>query len=158
MQMKISNNLSTSHNLSSKVTSTLPISELSINTSTNQIDAGSIAQNAQELITLNNLSGGRKAFIVLTTYDLNYLNSGLSYVFSAHYEQISLSVISVARADPQNYNLPADDSLKTNRLMKLINKSIGLNYYAYPTTTDINSVMYGPVMSPDDLDAAGAWY
>jgi hypothetical protein len=41
------------------------------------------------------------------------------------------------------------------RLYKMVKKAIGLHYYGYGRTTDLNSVMYSPIMSLDDLDASG---
>jgi hypothetical protein len=44
------------------------------------------------------------------------------------------------------------------RALKLINKAIGYGVYGYEASSDINSVMYGPIMGPDDLDRVGSWY
>jgi len=69
-----------------------------------------------------------------------------------------ISVISTARIDPVTYDLPRDDKLRNERLMKLVNKAIGQQVHRYPVSSDRRSVMYGPIMSLDDLDAIGAWY
>ena len=37
----------------------------------------------------------------------------------------------------------------------MVKKAIGLQYYGYSRTTDLNSVMYSPIMSLDDLDIIG---
>ena len=69
-----------------------------------------------------------------------------------------LSVVSTARIDPINYNLPKDEKLRDERLMKLINKAIGLQVYKYKVSSDMSSVMYGPIMGVEDLDRVGSWY
>ncbi len=69
-----------------------------------------------------------------------------------------MSVISTARINPVNFGNPKNERLVTQRLMKLINKSIGLNHYKYKVSTNKSNVMYGPIMSPMDLDKVGDWY
>lgn len=99
-----------------------------------------------------------KAVIVLTKDDINTSDFRLRYVFSSHFDKARLSVISAARINPVNYNLPPDPELTRHRLEKLINKSLGLNLYGYPISSDRRNVMYGPIMGPDDLDGIGEWY
>jgi hypothetical protein len=44
------------------------------------------------------------------------------------------------------------------RALKLINKAVGCGVYGYEASSNIDSVMYGPIMGPDDLDRVGIWY
>ena len=44
------------------------------------------------------------------------------------------------------------------RALKIINKSIGHGIYNYEASANIESVMYGPIMGPADLDKVGSWY
>jgi len=101
--------------------------------------------------------------IVLTNEDINYPDSGLRYVYSAHYE--GLSVVSLARINPFNFgidlnliSIPEKFFKMKERALKLINKSIGFGVYGYEASSNIKSVMYGPIMGPADLDKVGAWY
>jgi len=101
--------------------------------------------------------------IVLTNEDINYPDSGLRYLYSAHYQ--GLSVVSLARINPLNYgidldliSIPEKFIKMKKRALKLINKSIGYGVYGYGASSDMKSVMYGPIMGPADLDKVGEWY
>jgi len=106
----------------------------------------------------------KNAFIiVLTNEDINYSKSGLRYVFSSHYDGVS--VISLARVNPINFGanislieVPIIQQRTLDRAIKLINKAIGYGLYEYEASSNINNVMYGPIMSLDDLDQVGSWY
>tara|TARA_R110000823_G_scaffold47903_18_gene121993 strand:- start:24466 stop:24651 length:186 start_codon:yes stop_codon:yes gene_type:complete len=45
-----------------------------------------------------------------------------------------------------------------DRALKLINKAIGYGVHELEASPNIDSVMYGPIMGPDDLDRVGDWY
>tara|TARA_R110002049_G_scaffold307182_2_gene507014 strand:- start:2952 stop:3611 length:660 start_codon:yes stop_codon:yes gene_type:complete len=101
--------------------------------------------------------------IVLTNEDINYSESGFRYVFSAHYGDVS--VVSLARINDMNFGVvpgiiavPAMFTKMQERALKLINKAVGYGLYGYEASSDIDSVMYGPIMGPDDLDRVGSWY
>lgn len=117
-----------------------------------------IAKVAWEVLQNNGDANSGKAIIVLTKNDINSRDSRMRYVFSSHFSQAKLSVISTARIDPANYGQLSDKMLIMRRLAKLIDKSLGLNLYGYAIGTDKKSVMYGPIMSPSDLDSIGDSY
>ncbi len=101
--------------------------------------------------------------IVLTNEDINYPDSGLRYLYSAHYK--GLSVVSLARINPLNFGvdlnliaIPGKFIKMKKRALKLINKSIGYGVYGYDASSNTKSVMYGPIMGPADLDKVGEWY
>lgn len=102
-------------------------------------------------------------FIVLTNEDINYPDSGFRYVYSAHYEGIS--VASLARINYMNFGvtpriiqIPEMFTKMQERALKIVNKAIGYGVYGYEASSNIGSVMYGPIMGPDDLDRVGNWY
>ncbi len=128
------------------------------NSDKQQFVAEEIAGAAGQALRDNGDANLDKAVIVLAKDDINTGDFRLRYVFSSHFDKARLSVISAARINPVNYGLPPDVELTRHRLVKLINKSLGLNLYGYPISTDRRSVMYGPIMSPDDLDGIGEWY
>jgi len=117
-----------------------------------------IARATHKVLSDHGISFCEKSVIVLTNKDLNNADFRLRYVFSSHFDRACMSVISTARINPVNYGNPKNERLVTQRLMKLINKSIGLNDYKYKVSSDKSNVMYGPVMSPLDLDKVGGWY
>lgn len=102
-------------------------------------------------------------YIVLTNEDINYVGSGLRFVYSAHYDGIS--VISLARINEMNFGvipelieIPSMFLKMQERALKLINKAIGYGVYHLDASSNINDVMYGPIMSVEDLDKVGDWY
>jgi predicted Zn-dependent protease len=112
---------------------------------------------------LKALDRGDAYGMVLTNKDVNFPESELRFVFSSHYE--GLSVVSLARLDPQNFGetvdlikLPFVYQKTSDRSLKVINKALGRGYYGYEVSSDRNSVMFGPIISVDDLDSVGMWY
>jgi|GEM_PF-1924978 len=112
---------------------------------------------------LNSLKRDGAYGLVLTNEDINYPYSGLNFVFSSHYQ--GLSVVSLARVNPQNFGvnvdlirLPYIYEQTMTRSLKLINKGLGRGYYGYKISSNRNSVMFGPIMGLDDLDSIGTWY
>ena len=101
--------------------------------------------------------------IVLTNEDINSTDSGLRYVYSAHFDGVS--VVSLARINEMNFGvipkvieIPSMFNKMQTRALKLINKAIGYGVYGYEASSNIDSVMYGPIMGPEDLDRIGGWY
>ena len=126
-----------------------------------QFNANYLAQLGLEI---GQRIGRENAYIiVLTNEDINNPDSGLRYVYSSHYGDVS--VVSLARINDRNFgvvpgliSVPAMFSKMQERALKLINKAIGYGVYGYEASSDINSVMYGPIMGPDDLDRVGSVY
>ena len=52
-------------------------------------------------------------------------------------------------------NSEKNDELRMCRVKKMISKSIGLLYYNLSTSKDPTSVLYSPILGPDDLDTVG---
>lgn len=123
-----------------------------------QYVANEIARLATRELLNHGIRICEKTVIVLTNNDINDSAFRLRYVFSSHYDQACLSVISTARINPVNYGQRKDEKLVYQRLMKLVNKSIGLHHYKYPVSSSRGSVMFGPILGPNDLDSVGVWY
>lgn len=96
----------------------------------------------------------KTAYIVLTAADLNGADGTTRFVFSTHFTGRK-SVISVARLSDAFFGRSDRPEVTTERLHKIVKKSIGLQYYELPRSTKMESVMYSPIMSLDDLDAVG---
>ena len=61
----------------------------------------------------------------------------------------SHAVISTARFGAYR----ADEAKQLQRLRKMLTKNLGILYYGLGQSEDPGSVMYGPILGPDDLDA-----
>jgi hypothetical protein len=127
----------------------------------NQYNAHALASLGSEVLK----SLGREGAygLILTNEDINFPDSDLRFVFSGHYQ--GLSVVSLARVNPQNFgvtvdliSLPFVYQKTMERSLKLINKGLGRGYYGYKVSSNRQSVMFGPIMGLDDLDLIGTWY
>ncbi len=97
---------------------------------------------------------GRHVLIGLTTYDMYIRGYQWEYAF-AYREGPRVAVISTARMDEANWGRPpAPDRLRV-RLRKMVAKNLGLMYYGLAQTPDRRSVLFGPILGLDDLDAIG---
>jgi predicted Zn-dependent protease len=94
-------------------------------------------------------------FVALTLYDLNGEDGGTRFTFAMHFPPERLSIISMARLSDKFFGKTDVPTVTKMRLYKMVKKAIGLQYYGYARSTNLNSVMYSPVMSLDDLDATG---
>jgi predicted Zn-dependent protease len=115
---------------------------------------------AEELIALvkrhhPRLAADREAILIaLTPYDMYIREYTWQFAF-AWRQEWRFAVVSSARMDPVNFGEPADAELLHGRLRKIVSKNIGMMHYRLPQSTDRNSVLYGPILSLDDLDSIG---
>ena len=96
----------------------------------------------------------KTAYIVLTATDLNGADGTTRFVFATHFTG-KKSVVSMARLSDAFFGESERPKVTEERLYKIVKKSIGIQYYGFPRSTKLESVMYSPVMSLDDLDASG---
>jgi predicted Zn-dependent protease len=99
----------------------------------------------------------KTAYIILTSADLNGADGTTRFVFSTHFPG-RISVVSAARLSDAFFGRPERQQITEERLYKIVKKSIGLQYYELPRSTKMQSVMYSPIMSLDDLDAVGTTF
>lgn len=132
--------------------------------STGQYRADILARAGAD--ALRNFAVSDEYGIVLTNRDINAPESGLRFLFSQHYPQAHISVISTARLNAMNGisqdiplpQIPVVFEQTVERARKLINKAIGIGVYRYALSSDKRSVMYSPIMSLTDLDEVGDDY
>lgn len=154
----VSSYIRVKHNLKTKIYPHMGYSDKMFNPKTEQYYAEAIASAAVRVFASTYTTISDKAIIVITDKDINHKKSTLRFVFSSHYNKFNLSIISTARINTNNYGLDPDNDLLTTRLYKLVNKSLGLNYYKYKQTNNRSSVMYSPILGVQDLDVVGEWY
>ena len=97
---------------------------------------------------------GRQLLIGLTTYDMYIRGYQWEWAF-AYRDGQRVVVVSTARMDESNWGLPAAPDRLRARLRKMVGKSLGLMYYGLTQTSDRRSVLFGPILGVDDLDAIG---
>lgn len=147
----IAREIESHYKLRTKATTVMGKDPSMFNSVRQQYIANAIAKRADEIINALKNPNEHPFVLVLTPYDINAQEFDLRFLFAAHYQRIS--VVSTARIDPVNYGLPRDDKLRDERLMKLINKTIGQQVLHYPISSDRNNMMFGPIMGLDDLDS-----
>jgi len=92
--------------------------------------------------------------IGITDYDMYIRQYRWRFAF-AWRQDGRFAVVSSARMDPGNFEEPPDPDLLYTRLRKVVTKTIGIMHYRLPQSTDLDSVMYGPILGLDDLDSVG---
>lgn len=92
--------------------------------------------------------------IGITAYDMYIRQERWGFAF-AWRQDGRFAVVSTARMDPENFEEPPAPDLLHTRLRKVVTKTVGLMHYRLPQSTDLDSVMYGPILGLDDLDSVG---
>jgi hypothetical protein len=88
--------------------------------------------------------------IAITSEDIYMATKSFRFVFSVRDQRAA--VVSTARMDPRFYGLPADGELWTSRIKKMVTKNIGTLVFRRRESADPRSVLYGSILSFDDLD------
>ncbi|PWV64430.1 hypothetical protein [Plasticicumulans acidivorans] len=120
-----------------------------------QFDSTELVAAAAPAIARLRAQYGEVPVLLLTQRDINTAERSLRYRFAQHYLGPRISVISVARMLPGRFVGRASDELIEARLLKFLLRSVGQQVYRLPRDTDIDSVMYAPIMGLADLDRMG---
>jgi len=105
---------------------------------------------AQKLITLlSRPSTSRDVVIGLTVEDMYSMSEGFRFVFSLR-DPDGFAVVSRARMDPRA--LVPDPALRMRRLQKMVMRNVGSLALGRSLSGNPRSVMYGSILSVDDLD------
>lgn len=117
----------------------------------NQLNSGKIIGELRPAMARLSYSATPKtAYIILTTDDINQGDRSLRFVFATTMPEYNAAVVSIARMQ-----MDQTPVLTKLRLFKMTKKAVGTLYYHHPRNTDMNSVMYSPIMGVDDLDMIG---
>lgn len=99
--------------------------------------------------------GRHTSYILLTNRDINMRSRTFRYMFSSHDNELRASVVSTARMiEPGDVSQRAA-SLLADRFSKMIRRAIGEIQFGWKRSSNINDVMYSPIMGVDDLDRIG---
>ena len=150
----IAGEISKQHALHTKAVTRMSLSKFMYDPNWNQYMSNRIADEAFKLTNKFQDKHDKTLLLVITNLDINAEGSHVRYNYATHFNH--LSVVSTARIDPRNNGEQENEQLKKTRLFKLINKAIGQQVYGYATSSDIRSVMYGPITSLQDLDKMGS--
>ncbi len=122
---------------------------------TNQLIAEEIIEKSQPIIRRFANSSEKTYFLILTTRDINLSAGNLRFVFASHNKGYNSSVVSLHRMVNYINGTPVFDEITKSRLYKMMKRSIGEMRFGWQRTTNINDIMYAPIMSLDDLDRMG---
>jgi predicted Zn-dependent protease len=92
--------------------------------------------------------------IGITDYDMYIRQYRWQFAFAWRQDE-RFAVVSSARMDPVSFGEEPDEELLHTRLRKVVTKTVGIMHYRLPQSTDLDSVMYGPILGLDDLDSVG---
>ena len=120
-----------------------------------QYDAQTLVETATPAIDRLRAQYGAVPVILLTQRDINARERSTRFSFAQHYPGWRVSVVSSARLLPGPLIGRASDATLETRLLKFLLRSVGQQVYRLPRDTDIDSVMYAPIMSLSDLDRMG---
>ena len=149
----IAEEITKQHALRAEVVTRMSLSKSMYDPNWDQYMSNRIADEAFKLTNKFQDKHNKTFLLVITDLDINAEGSHVRYNYATHFNH--LSVVSTARIDPKNIGEPENEQLKKARLFKLINKAIGQQVYGYAASSDIRSVMYGPITSLQDLDKMG---
>ncbi|EIP99987.1 putative Zn-dependent protease [Opitutaceae bacterium TAV1] len=127
-------------------------------TSSGQMIAARVRDSLRaQMLALGNVVP-RTAFIALVGDDLNLGDARQRYVYSAHFPQQHLSVVSLARLRDAFYGTRDTPELTERRLYKITKAAIGAQYYRLPPSASLDSVMFSPVSTRYDIDRLGTGF
>lgn len=92
--------------------------------------------------------------IGLTPADIYIRSYDWDFAFNLRQEK-RLAVVSMARMDPVNFGLPANEVLLNTRVRKMVTKNIGILYFGKSLSKNPRSVLYNNVLGVQELDAMG---
>lgn len=98
------------------------------------------------------------AFIGIITRDMYPTSRDWRYCYALNLlegERKGISIVSTERLIPAAGN---DQQVFNVRFYKLLKRAIGFQFYQYNATMDRDTVMYGPLLSVEDLDRMGTKY
>lgn len=156
----LENTLAQQHNVRVQVTTDMGLDRHHFDSEHQQYIAEEIYKSTLEIAKRlrQGQVGQLSPVIVVIPNDMNSEAFRFRYLFSLHFFQEKISVISLARINPTNYGNKPNVNLTSERALKLINKALGYHIYSYKPSSDINNVMYGPIMGVSDLDRVNSWY
>ncbi|MBD9362143.1 hypothetical protein [Methylomonas fluvii] len=120
-----------------------------------QFAAEDIFEQAKTVMQRLPEADGNTYFIFLTNRDINSRARNFRFQFSYHDKVCRCSVVSAARMHPEPENSPGGRQQLESRFIKMTKRAIGQMVLGWERSSDINDLMYSPIMSLDDIDHLG---
>lgn len=98
--------------------------------------------------------GEKTIYILYTKRDLNGRDSKTRFLFAQSFVDWRLSVISSHRLY-WDYRWVTPSETLTGRIWKMSKRAVGEHYYRLPRSSEVQDIMYAPLLSPDDIDKIG---
>jgi predicted Zn-dependent protease len=122
---------------------------------TNQLVSEDIIEKSQSVLRRLPERSDKTYFLLLTTKDINSRAGGTRFQFSTHNKALNTSVISMARMMDYVNGQPVLDEMVSVRLFKMVKRAIGEMRLGWKRSTNIEDIMYSPIMGVQDLDQIG---
>lgn len=146
-----------SKDLKLNVRASLPMGakELSPLSGSSQFAADEIIERAHDVAVRLPNKSDRAIAIALTTLDINERSQALRFLFAKSNKFNHTSVISTARMlYPTPVATASQEQIKL-RVYKMAKRAIGELYFGLARSSNIDDIMYAPIMSLEDIDAIG---
>ena len=138
-----------------QTTLTAPIDQAYFNKDRKQYEEMSLYKPIVQILpTLKNKTKNT-AYLALLNADMYPKHGEFNYVFSCHWEN-RISVVATGRLIPYGvFSEKKAQKIYGERLLKLVKRTIGQQYFGFPRSSRVESVMYSPLMGTPDLDRMG---
>ncbi len=152
---QVARQLSIDLNLNVRATLAMGAKELTPLPNSTQLAAEDIIEQALRVSLRLPNRRDQSIAIALTTQDMNERSQALRYVFAQHNKTSRTSAISIARLRFSTQPTAITREQVFTRVFKMTKRAIGEQYFQLPRSSDINDIMYAPIMSLDDIDSMG---
>lgn len=149
---QIANTLSQDLNINIEIFLAIPTDSLEYNQHRKQYVAESLAKPIADVINTMRKRTQKTVYIGLLNDDMYPSDEEFNYLFSLHFEN-KISVIATSRLIPVGiFDREKAEKLYGDRLLKIVKRTIGQQYFGKKRSSERSSLMYSPLLGPDDID------
>ncbi len=149
---QIANRLSNDLNINIETFLALPLETVNYNDYRKQYIAESLSIPITGAINTMRKRTAKTVYIGLLNGDMYPSDEQFNYLFSIHFEG-NISVIATSRLIPIGMiGKETAQKLYGERLLKIIKRTIGQQYLGKKRSSNKSSLMYSPLLGPNDLD------
>lgn len=155
LTVSIAKSLSNEMGIRIKPTGKTTITGLTPFAGTTQFSGDDILDAAKQVAQKLPENHANTAYVVLTQRDINMNERTFRFNFSINHYDTRMSIVSSARLVGPKNGKAADEETIHARIKKMVKRSIGLVYYGYSRSSDVNDLLYTPIMGLNDVDRTG---